>query len=78
MTGDEDCLFMDITVPRGVTPNGKKAVMVYIPGGGFQFGAGSPYSGTPLAVTGDVIYVTFNYRVSILGFLADGPGKFPQ
>ncbi|XP_067929974.1 bile salt-activated lipase-like [Watersipora subatra] len=75
VVGEEDCLFMDITVPGGITPGAeKKAVMVYIHGGAYLAGTGSVHLGAPLAVTGDVIYVSFNYRVSIFGFLADGPG----
>lgn len=53
----------------------KKAVMVSIHGGGYFCGYGSGYIGAPLAVTGDVIVVTFNYRLGILGFLSDGPGE---
>jgi len=48
--------------------------MVYFHGGGFQTGSGSEYIGGPLAVTGDVIVVTLNYRLGVLGFLSDGPG----
>lgn len=72
--GSEDCLFMDITVPRQGPPGEKKAVMVWIHGGAFSFGAGSTFIGTPLAVMGDVVMVTFNYRIGMLGFLYDGPG----
>lgn len=74
MEGSEDCLFMDITVPRQGPPGEKKAVMVWIHGGAFSFGAGSTFIGTPLAVMGDVVMVTFNYRIGMLGFLYDGPG----
>jgi len=38
-------------------------------------GSKNAYVGTPLAVTGDVIVVVINYRLGVLGFLADGPGK---
>ena len=38
-------------------------------------GSGSHYIGAPLAVHGDVIVVTINYRLGILGFLTDGQGE---
>jgi para-nitrobenzyl esterase len=52
--------------------------MVWIHGGGLAFGAGSDYDPTPLVEKGNVIVVTLNYRVSVLGFFAhpaiDGEG----
>ncbi|KAF6022317.1 CES2 [Bugula neritina] len=76
--GEEDCLFMDITVPGGVQPGAKKPVMVWIPGGGFVMGSGKPYIGAALATTGDVITVSINYRLGVLGFLAieKGTGNY--
>jgi len=68
--GEEDCLFMDITVPGGVQPEAKKPVMVWIHGGGYSMGSGSAYLGVALATTGDVITVSINYRLGVLGFLA--------
>ncbi|KAI8497196.1 hypothetical protein Bbelb_251450 [Branchiostoma belcheri] len=56
------------------------AVMVWIHGGAFQMGSGSGYDATALAAVGDVIVVTFNYRLGPLGFLSTGdsvsPGNF--
>jgi len=49
--------------------------MIWIHGGGYIMGSKNAYVGTPLAVTGDVIVVVINYRLGVLGFLADGPGK---
>ena len=45
--------------------------MVWIYGGGFQFGSSAQpdYDGTSLAKE-DVVVVTFNYRLGVLGFLA--------
>jgi len=73
--GEEDCLFMDITVPGGVQPGAKKPVMVWIHGGAFVTGSGRPYIGAALATTGDVITVSINYRLGVLGFLAIEKGK---
>jgi len=49
--------------------------MVWIYGGGYAVGSKNGYLGTTLAVKGDVIVVTINYRLAMLGFLYDGPGK---
>lgn len=47
-------------------------VLVYIPGGGFTTGSGALplYDGEALAARGDVITVTMNYRLGVLGFLS--------
>ena len=73
--GDEDCLFLHVTVPGETRAGQKKPVMVWIHGGGFNAGASSGYIGAPLALNGDVIVVTINYRLGIMGFLSDGPGE---
>ena len=72
---NEDCLFLDITVPGGVDETNKKPVMVWIHGGGYAFGAKDAYLGATLAKHGDVIIVAINYRLDILGFLSEGPGS---
>lgn len=48
------------------------AVMFYIHGGGFHIGAGSAllYDSRYLANRGDVVVVTTNYRLGVMGFLA--------
>ncbi|KAL5020860.1 hypothetical protein ScPMuIL_000015 [Solemya velum] len=46
--------------------------MVLIHGGGFEMGEGSVYDRTSLALTGDVIVVSFNYCLGIFGFLSTG------
>ena len=73
--GDEDCLFLDVTVPGGVNASNKKPVMVFIHGGAYVTGSQDIYVGAPLAKHGDVIVVAMNYRLNFLGFLSDGPGK---
>ncbi|KAJ8318393.1 hypothetical protein KUTeg_003484 [Tegillarca granosa] len=47
-------------------------VMVWIHGGSFLFGQGMLYDGSYLALSGNVIVVTINYRLNIFGFLATG------
>ena len=71
--GDEDCLFLNV-----YTPGGKKnrnedddlPVMVWIHGGSLVTGSGGLYDPTPLVTKGNVIVVTINYRLGVLGFLA--------
>nr|WP_052478926.1 carboxylesterase family protein [Kibdelosporangium sp. MJ126-NF4]CEL21296.1 putative carboxylesterase [Kibdelosporangium sp. MJ126-NF4]CTQ96137.1 putative carboxylesterase [Kibdelosporangium sp. MJ126-NF4] len=64
----EDCLFLNVTVPRGGAA--RKAVFVWLHGGGFTEEAGSDYDARRLAVSGDVVVVTVNYRLGIFGLLA--------
>ncbi|MFX1448345.1 MAG: carboxylesterase/lipase family protein [Promethearchaeota archaeon] len=66
---DEDCLYLNIWTPA--SDNKKRPVMVWIHGGGFFIGAGGrPRSdGLKLASYGDVVVVSFNYRLGALGFL---------
>lgn len=63
----EDCLTLNVWTP-GLT--GKRPVMVWIHGGGFTIGSGAQgiYEGATLAAHGDVVVVTLNYRLGILGF----------
>jgi para-nitrobenzyl esterase len=63
---DEDCLFLNVTAPRSAGPESLKPVMVWIHGDG-AVGAGSFFDARRLAVDGDVLAVTINYRLSIFG-----------
>ncbi len=65
----EDCLFLNIWTPG--LDSGKRPVLFWIHGGGFQGGSGSMplYHGNLLAKRGDVVVVTINYRLGMLGFL---------
>ena len=66
---NEDCLYLNVWTPG--SDNYKRPVMVWIHGGGFFIGTGSrPRSdGTRLAAYGDIVVVSFNYRIGALGFL---------
>ncbi len=71
----EDCLFLNVYTPRRRTVPGRdlkrrRPVMVWIHGGAFQFGSGESYDPTKLVGLGDVVVVTINYRLGMLGFLA--------
>jgi para-nitrobenzyl esterase len=69
-TQAEDCLSLNVWTPAA--DGARRPVMVWIHGGGFIGGSGAMnlYAGAPLAARGDVVVVTANYRLGILGFLA--------
>ena len=51
------------------------AVMVFIHGGGYYMGAGSStevFDFHPFSALGNVVVVTINYRLHVLGFLSTG------
>jgi len=66
----EDCLYLNVWTPAK-SAGGKIPVLVWIYGGGFIAGTTSDrsYSGEKLAGKG-VVFVSINYRVGPLGFLA--------
>ena len=65
----EDCLFVNVWTP-GID-QAARPVMVWIYGGAFTLGSGSEpmYSGANLSRRGDVVVVTMNYRLGVMGFL---------
>lgn len=68
----EDCLHLNVFVPGTISSdsNSNRAVMIWIHGGGFTAGQASIFDGSYLALTGDVIVVTINYRLGLFGFLS--------
>uniref|UniRef100_A0A669EUH8 Neuroligin 2b n=1 Tax=Oreochromis niloticus TaxID=8128 RepID=A0A669EUH8_ORENI len=50
----------------------KKPVMLFIHGGSYMEGSGNMFDGSVLAAYGNVIVVTMNYRLGVLGFLCTG------
>jgi len=66
---DEDCLTLNVWSPAA--DSARRPVMVWIHGGGFTSGSGrSPTNnGASFAARGDLVVVTFNYRLGLLGFL---------
>lgn len=47
----------------------KKPVMLFIHGGSYMEGSGNLFDGSILAAYGNVIVVTMNYRLGVLGKL---------
>jgi para-nitrobenzyl esterase len=65
----EDCLYLNVWTPA--VDGRRRPVLVWIHGGAFVMGSGSTrlYSGRRMAMRGDVVVVTLNYRLGALGFL---------
>jgi para-nitrobenzyl esterase len=65
----EDCLVLNVWTPA-VNDGRKRPVMFWCHGGGFATGSGSSpdNDGTNLARRGDVVVVTINHRLNVLGF----------
>ncbi len=66
----EDCLTLNVWTPG--LDGARRPVMVWIHGGAFTGGSGASvlYRGDRLSRRGDVVVVTLNYRLGVLGFAA--------
>lgn len=67
----EDCMRLNVWTP-GINDTKKRPVMFWIHGGGYTAGSSQElpsYDGESLAKTGDVVVVSINHRLNILGFL---------
>ncbi|MBL7920424.1 MAG: carboxylesterase family protein [Bacteroidia bacterium] len=74
LTGNEDCLYLNIWTPQ--TGAGTRPVLVFIHGGGNQQGGASEdgggtqmFFGKNMAQRGNAVVVTIQYRLGPLGFL---------
>ena len=68
----EQCLRLNVFIPTNATDGRKKAIFMWIHGGSGQVGSGNVFDGTVLAAVGDIIVITFNYRLNLFGFLSSG------
>ncbi|MEC9260112.1 MAG: carboxylesterase family protein [Pseudomonadota bacterium] len=68
----EDCLRLNIWAPKEAQSKPPKPVMIWIHGGAFMAGASNSYEGYKYAAQHDIIVVTINYRLGILGFVNFG------
>ena len=67
----EDCLYLNVYTPAGGWHKGQgHPVMVWIHGGALVIGESDTYDPTKLVENEDVVVVTINYRLGILGYLA--------
>jgi len=65
----EDCLILNVWT-QGLNDGQKRPVMFWCHGGGFRTLSGSSprYDGTNLSLRGDVVVVTVNHRLNMMGF----------
>jgi carboxylesterase type B len=69
----EQCLFLNVFMPINMNKSReKKAIFMWIHGGSGQIGTGNLFDGTVLAALGNIIIVTFNFRLNLFGFLSSG------
>ncbi|XP_059120173.1 acylcarnitine hydrolase-like isoform X2 [Peromyscus eremicus] len=68
----EDCLHLNIYTPAHAQEGSNLPVMVWIHGGALVVGMASMYDGSTLAATEDVVVVTIQYRLGVLGFFSTG------
>ncbi|CAH1248653.1 NLGN4X [Branchiostoma lanceolatum] len=77
-TQSEDCLYLNVFVPRSVlNSTARLPVMCFFHGGSYRHGTGSAilYDGRILANKTNTVVVTTNYRVGAFGFLVTGEGE---
>ncbi len=68
---EEDCNNLNVWSP-GINDGKKRPVMVWLHGGGYTAGSSCElpsYDGENLSRTGDVVVVSINHRLNVLGFL---------
>ncbi|KAI0895023.1 alpha/beta-hydrolase [Annulohypoxylon nitens] len=69
---DEDCLYANVWAPANATVNSKLPVWLFIQGGGYNTNSNANWNGTYLLEQSNnsIVFVNFNYRVGLWGFLA--------
>ncbi|WP_242902275.1 carboxylesterase/lipase family protein [Actinomadura terrae] len=76
----EDCLHLDVTAPRAPARRGGRPVMVWLHGDGFQGGSAGEIDPARLAVRGDVVVVSVDFRLGVFGLFGvpgmPGAGTF--
>ncbi|ODN01308.1 Esterase FE4 [Orchesella cincta] len=73
--GQEDCLYLNVYTPQ-ISEPGKFSVIVFIHGGGYFFGSTATYGPTYL-LQKNVVLVTIQYRLGVMGFLSTGDSVCP-
>lgn len=78
----EDCLYLNVW-SKGLGDGAKRPVMVWLHGGGYDQGSGGSvgYDGLALAKHHDVVTVSLNHRLNVLGYMYLGDmlgGEFAE
>ncbi|KAM8947585.1 fatty acyl-CoA hydrolase precursor, medium chain-like isoform 2-T2 [Pelodytes ibericus] len=73
----EDCLYLNIYTSADREKGSKLPVMVFIHGGAMMHGAATMYDGSALSAYEDVVMVSIQYRLGIVGFLSTGDERAP-
>ncbi|XP_059059300.1 neuroligin-1 [Achroia grisella] len=72
----EDCLYVNLYVPINGGDVESDAMglpcLVFVHGESYEWSSGNAYDGTTLAAHGNIIVVTINFRLGVLGFLKTG------
>ncbi|XP_003427743.2 esterase B1 [Nasonia vitripennis] len=67
--GSDDCLYLNVYT-KSLKPKTRLPVMMFIHGGAFTFGCGDDmFYGPDYLLKRDIVLVTINYRLGVLGFL---------
>ena len=79
---EKECLVLNVWT-KGINDGGKRPVFVWIHGGGYSGGSAHDlpcYEGSGMASNGDLVYVSLNHRLNVLGFvdLTALGGKYTQ
>jgi len=69
-SASEDCLYVNIFARTDINPGAKLPVMIWIYGGALFDGESDDYDGSKLVKQGNVLVVTFNYRLNVFGFIS--------
>ncbi|KAK5646895.1 hypothetical protein RI129_005359 [Pyrocoelia pectoralis] len=79
--GNEDCLYLNVYtpwIPEGKCSNLSFPILFYIHGGSFSIGSGRyDWLGPEYLLDQDLVLVTINYRLGVLGFLSAGDCILP-
>ncbi|XP_068250011.1 venom carboxylesterase-6-like [Palaemon carinicauda] len=79
LLGQEDCLYLNVFTPKPHEENARLPIMVFIHGGGFFAGSSNEYA-PHVMMNHDIVLVTIQYRLGMLGFLStedkEAPGNY--
>ncbi|XP_040266493.1 carboxylesterase 5A-like [Bufo bufo] len=73
----EDCLYLNIFTPADREKGLKLPVMVFIHGGGLQFGGAGMFEGYALSAYENVVVASIQYRLGFLGFFSTRDKQVP-